>query len=255
MVVVNNSFEIHMPSDEEMRSISAEWYKRVGWSFIDQWPEAVASLSIPTKFVKVDASRLVRFWEHQPDLVVAQETADLLDAEMGWRNWFVRLNSRSPKDGCPADDPLTCSGKTAVSWIMASERCLDDISLFSHLDEPLYICLREPRYMDKDGEFRCFAKDGHVLGVSRYFYTDEAKEAPPSDDCLFGAASDFYREHLARHYDNVVFDLYAPGTPRSFLIEINPYGLSDPCCFESYEYLEANPGVRHAVPSLPNPES
>jgi hypothetical protein len=43
---------------------------------------------------------------------------------------------------------------------------------------------------------------------------------------------------LAAHYRDVVFDLYAPGYPEEVLIELNPYGLSDPCLFDSYEEVE-----------------
>lgn len=50
-------------------------------------------------------------------------------------------------------------------------------------------------------------------------------------------AADFYETNLAQHYPTVVFDL-APGQTGPLLIELNPYGLSDPCCFGSYENIE-----------------
>lgn len=246
-------FAVRMPTEAESRQSAEEWYARVGWSFIDRWPPDVAALSVPTTFVRVDARRLARLWEHTPDYGVAQETADLLDATMGWRQWFVRLNSRSPKDVFPPDSPFTCSGKQAVSWIMCSERCLDDIVLFSHIEEPLFICLREPRQIFKDEEFRCFAKDGNVIGVSRYHYNIPAEYPGPSDEYLFHAAQTFYKNHLERHYSEVVFDLCAPGVDRCLLIEVNPYGLSDPCCFGSYGELEARPGVRLVLPDVGEP--
>jgi hypothetical protein len=57
------------------------------------------------------------------------------------------------------------------------------------------------------------------------------------------AARGFYARHLSDHYGDVVFDLHAPGTQSELLIELNPYGLSDPCCFGSYAEVEKG-GVR-----------
>lgn len=231
-----------MPTEQELHEICSAKYERVRPYMIDQWPESIAALSFPTKLVPFDAARFSELWDESEQAARrARAVAAKLDREMGWCEWFVRLNSRSPKD--VIDKPITCSGKQAAHWIRGSELCLDDTSMLHHAQAPLYVCLREPRYLHPDMEYRCFARDGEVLGLSYYFYRDRPLGPLPSADSLFTAAKTFYREHLAAHYRDVVFDLYAPGTSQETLIELNPYGLSDPCLFQTYDAVEAG-GVR-----------
>lgn len=231
-----------MPTEEELHRVCSAKYERVRPFMIDQWPQSVAALSMPTKMVAVDPKRMIDLWDEGPIVMeVAEEIAALLDAEMGWGEYFIRLNSRSPKDA--ADRLITCSGKQAVSWIMSSERCLDDCSMAAHAGSPLFVCLREPRHLHPDEEFRCFAKDGKVLGLSRYFYGQEPLIQLRDPDTLLSAATAFYEANLAAHYPTVVFDLYAPGTSQELLIELNPFGLSDPCLFGDYGAVERG-GVR-----------
>jgi hypothetical protein len=232
--------KFRMPSEEELEASCTERYAAVCEFMIDYWPEEIRALSFPTKMIKVDAAKIRQLYDHDWE-ESANELATMLDAEMGWENFFVRLNSRSPKDA--TDLPITCSGKQAISWIKASTRCLDDITEAYYAKKPVYICLREATYLHKDFEYRCFAKDGKVLAVSRYFYQDEP-EAKPEKGLVMKAAESFYEKHLAKQYPDVVFDLYAPGTAQEILIEINPYGLSNPCLFESYEEIENEGGER-----------
>lgn len=234
---------IGMPSDDDLHTSYLAQYERVAFTFIDQWPAELRALSFPTKLVWINPDKLnAAFWEQSFDPKAANELATIVDAEMGWDNWFIRLNSRSPKDAMPTDAPWTCSGKQAISWIGASERCLDDAQMFKHARKPMFVCLRKAQYMHPDLEFRCFAKGGQVIGVSRYFYNRKAEHRAKAK-LVWKAATEFYRHHLAG-YPDIVFDLYAPGRPNELLIEINPYGLSDPCLFGDYATLEAKGGVR-----------
>lgn len=237
--------EIREPTAEERLASGMAWYDRVSHTFIDRWPDSVRALSFPTKLISVDPEVLSHLWREPADEGVANELAARLDAEMGWTSWFVRLNSRSPKDAAYPVAPVTCSGKQAVSWIWASERCLDDTVCFANSGQPMFVCLREYEHIWPDAEIRCFAKGGKVLAVSRYFY-DEAPKNPFDEAQIWDLAQAFYGEHLAHHYADIVFDLNAfprPGQPPR-LIEINPYGLSDPCLFGSYAAIEGEGGVR-----------
>jgi hypothetical protein len=207
---------------------------------IDRWPEAVRALSMPTKLLEIDANEFVKIFDHNAFgwAALMQSYADMLDREMGWDQHMVRLNSRSPKDASAPVMPVTCSGKQAMGWMASSERVLDDTTLMKWADAPLFIALRKWEPIRIEWEFRCFVKDGMLLGVSRYDYANE-----PAEDwdaaMVLGTARSFYEAHLAPHYETVVFDLalgVRSGTP--LLVEINPYGLSDPCCFGSYENIE-----------------
>lgn len=232
------SFNFEMPSREEMAIGAKERFDRVAHFMIDRWPESVRALSFPTTMVPVSAAEMRGLYETEDrDAWKANATqlADRLDAIMQWDAFFIRMSSRSPKD--VTDRPITCSGRQAVDWIASSMRCMEDVSTADLAEEQMFICLRQPLHMFADGEFRCFARDGKVLGVSRYFYNTEPEHRMPEGKVL-AAATAFYDKHLAAHYPDVVFDLYLPGMEGETLIELNPYGLSDPCLFGSYDEVE-----------------
>lgn len=252
------SITVTMPTREELYASCRPWYDQNSATFIDRWPDRLLALSFPTKLIPFDSGEFCKLWGHSAEaLIAADKISAALDAHMGWRNWFVRLNTRSPKDAAYPALPVTCSGKQAVSWIMGSERCLDDATALHAARAPLFVCLREYHHMHKSGEFRCFAKDGEVLGVTRYFY-DEQPPADTSPDGakIMAAARKFFADHLAADYPTIVFDLYAPGSDCEKLIEINPYGESDPCLFAGYEDIEVNGGFRWAAQTVPqSPEA
>lgn len=227
-----------MPSREELEAGAKERFAMVAPFMIDRWPESVRALSFPTKLVPVSADEMRGLFETEDQVAWkanATGLAERLDAVMDWERYFVRLSSRSPKD--VIDKPITPSGRQAIDWISSSMRCMEDVSTADLAGEQMYICLREPLHMFKDGEFRCFARDGRVLGVSRYFYNKEPEHRMLEGKVL-AAATAFYEKHLADHYPDVVFDLYLPGMDGETLIKLNPYGLSDPCLFGSYDEVE-----------------
>lgn len=232
------SFAFEMPTREELAAGARERFDRVSPFMIDRWPESVRALSFPTTLVPVSGDEMRALYETEDQVAWkanATRLAERLDAIMDWSRFFIRMASRSPKD--VIDKPITCSGRQAIDWISASMRCMEDVSTADLAGEQMYICLREPLHMFADGEFRCFARDGKVLGVSRYFYDSEPEHRMPEGKVL-AAATAFYDKHLADHYPDVVFDLYLPGMEGETLIELNPYGLSDPCLFGSYDEVE-----------------
>lgn len=224
-------------SDEARRAMWRAEYERVRPFMIDQWPQSLHDLSFPTTMVPVDVAdmELLYDYEHPRWREVASALAVRLDDAMDWKRHFIRLNNRSPKDA--ALSLVTCSGRQAVDWITTSERCLDDVVMAKGAGSPLFVCLREARHLDPDGEFRCFARAGRVVAVSRYFHQTTPQHRP-DPGVVMAAAVRFYDRHLAHLFENVVFDLYAPGFPDEVLIEINPYGMSDPCLFTDYADVE-----------------
>ena len=236
------AFTFKEPSPEELRETCYRKWAISGPFNIDQWPDDVLALSMPTKFIPVtDFEEWWHMWEG--DEAVMYKYAALIDDAIGFRQHFIRLNSRSPKDMTTPGAPITCSGKQAVFWISGSERCADDTSLHQWAEKPLFICAREWRPIRPEWEFRCFAKGGKLIAVSRYDYQNPAAMGESAADGIWAAAERFYGEHLGQHYADVVFDLHAPGTSAELLIELNPYGLSDPCLFGSYAEVEKG-GIR-----------
>lgn len=234
-------FEFKEPPPEEIKAGALAYYDRVSHTFLDRWPPGLMELSFPTKFIEIDPVRVQGFWDNRPG-PYAYELAEDMDRAMDWTNHFFRLNSRSPKDAAYPSAPITCSGRQAVSWMIESMRCLEDVSLITSAEKPLFACLRDLAILYKDAEFRCFAKGGQFIGMSRYFYNEPPGHSEPDGSALMKAAEAFYNRHLRYHFADIVFDMHGPGMPFEKLIEINPYGLSDPCLFETYARIESEGG-------------
>jgi len=254
--------KLRMPTPEEHREVSLAWLKRVQPTLIDQWPSELTALSMPTKLVKVDA---ITMFEEICSLHDGKEMGPYLpalalelDRQIGWDRKFVRLNSRSPKDWpWPFHVPATISGKEAVSILSGSERVLDDLLEFKYVPEqPCFICLRDwVHWISGENEFRCFVKDGRLIAVTHYDYTKPAPERLAVQGTDIRAKIDTYfieRLRPTLPIDTVVFDVALNYDGELLLIEINPYGLSDPCWFGSYAAVEnANEPVQFAPPTQP----
>lgn len=243
--------EIKMPSPEEHRTASLQWLARVQPCLIDQWPAALAELSFKTDLVPVNAGDLVEEFyachDSKPRGPLMNSLARDLDARMGWDRKFVRLNSRSPKDyPWPFQVPATHSGKEAVDFLCGSMRVLDDLYEFKWVPEqPAYICLREWQYgLRSEQEYRCFVKNGDLIAVTAYDYTKTVEVPADGGEEIRRRIDQYFAQRLkpTLHIDTVVFDLWDKPRDGMTLIEINPYGLSDPCNFKNYARVEAASG-------------
>ena len=242
----NIKMTLQMPTEEELRERSARWLENIGPTLIDNWPKAMHELSVPTTFVEIDPEKAIDFFEGGLDTSpYANELADKIDAILGWKPKFFRLNSRSPKDGCwPLEMPLSCSGKQIISSLACSERILDDLAHFRWTeDQKCYLCLRDQIFgMQPSSEFRCFVMDRKLVGVTYYRY-DQPEHAPSEHGISIRAQiQKWFEEQLEPilHIDTVVFDVVLGGSRPITLIELNPWGLSDPCCFKNYEEIMTN---------------
>lgn len=244
-----------LPTDEEMyEPMLARWNDQA-MATIDSWPASVAALSVPTTLIPIDLDDTMIIYEptHPRWKEVMDKYAAAIDAVTGWERHFIRLSTRSPKDAAPDALPITMAGKQAMDWIINSERCMDDMAMAKFAKKPIFIAVREAYTAPKGGEFRCFAKDGKLIAMSRYIQDDTVIDYGDFD--LLGQARDFYEKHLAEHYDTIVFDLQFGAALRDvdgrfeeregpLLVELNPYGLSHPCLFEGYDEIENEGGLR-----------
>lgn len=237
-----------MPTPEQHREVSLNWLSRVQPTLIDQWPAELAALSMPTTLVKLDIQSILNGLANLHDgngfdasLV---DLAAELDAKIGWDRKFIRLNSRSPKDyPWPFEVPATISGKEAVHILMNSMRVMDDLMEFRWVPEqPAYVALRDyDPLIQAQNEFRCFVKNGELIAVTHYDYTKDAPVWVVKTAEGIRAGIDHYFTTKLKpvlHIDTVVFDIAIRTAGEIRLIEINPYGLSDPCNFGSYEAVE-----------------
>lgn len=248
-----------MPTEEELRSSSLLWFERIGPTLIDQWPADVLALSMPTKFIRFPTGFIDDLFERRPGGIPAsiRSLAAELDAAMDWDRHFIRLNSRSPKDApWPFEVPATCSGKEAMMILGCSERILEDLAYFEYIPEhPAFICAREfIPCLRSCGEFRCFVKDGALIAVTYYDYHHPIDAPLDGGEEIRRRIDQWFTETLRPrlHLETVVFDVHME-RGGILLIELNPYGLSDPCFLGGYDAVE-NFGGFVAFASPENPQ-
>lgn len=244
----NTSFGLAVnPTDDDLRPVmESRWAAGAPYA-IDQWPAIIAAASVPTKLIPIDTSEIDAIFDNDDprSISLLQKYADLIDEAIGWEPHFIRLSTRSPKDAAFPGLPITLSGKEAMDWICNSERCMDDLSVAKIARKPIFIALRKLYHAAPGGEFRAYAKGGTLLAISRYDYHEPAR-TNYDEKAITAVVETFYRDVIAPAYDDVVFDLQlgAYGHEGPLLIEVNPYGLSDPCLFGSYEAIEQEGGFR-----------
>jgi len=251
---------VRLPTPEESRAVNLEHYERVGFTYLDQWSPGLTALSMPSKRIELSAADLDAFVGVHDGKGFSPRLGEIaaeLDKLLDWREAFVRLNSRSPKDSAYPGLPCTCAGRQAVSWILGSERCFDDMCRFIHSKKPLFIYLREWAYIPEQWELRCFVKDGEMIAATQYHrgVTNEQWQSPKGRAKTWDAVRAFYRDQVKQHVsrDTFVLDLY-PGGSGWRVLEINPYGMSDPILFAGgYAEIEAEGGFRIAALPTPSP--
>jgi len=156
---------------------------------------------------------------------------------------FAKLNTRSPKDFSD------CLFDNASDLVLAlgggSMRTFEDLCMFYHVKEKCSIWFRTPTEMEHKGEWRCFVRNGELIGISQYFYMEHFDYTDEEKSMLLDLIPDFSSLIIDRfNEDDFVLYIYIDySTRKTILIEINPYGSSDPCLFD-YEELENNIGKK-----------
>lgn len=241
-----------MPTPEQHRAYSEAWFRRLDGTNLDQLPATVLALGPKTHFLDFDAHALRGMFDR--DMAEADRLAKEADKITGWNQHFFKLSTRSAKDTYD-NHGLTVSGKQALDWMSCSMRIMDDLCNLAWLEGyQAKLCIREPFY-GADGlgtwEFRCFVKGGDLIAVTDYDYTKP--NAALQDDEVRGRVCQQIREFFAAKIgpemslSDYVFDL-AYTHDGWVLIEVNPYGLSDPCFLKDYATVEAFTGnIAHAA--------
>ncbi len=157
----------------------------------------------------------------------------------GINSRFIRLNRRSPKDSLHGGAVRTV--KEAVDALLSSMRCMDDFSYLRMTKEKCYLYIMQYYAPIQDCEFRCFVKDEKLIAVTQY-EPSKIRGVPNNIKNEIRQNIQLLFEVINQHIplDSYVFDVWVDDLQSgsvSFL-EINPYGMSDPCLFESYDMVE-----------------
>lgn len=227
-------------------------------TFIENWPRALCNLSIPqvdipltTDEAKVLGRSIVEWGECFEPVEPAMRSrcyrhiCNLMGAALGRfpNGAFVRLGSRSPKDAWHTDPHVHTPEQAWARLTDISERMYEDLALCLNMGYAPHIFLRKWIVMEPWQEFRCFQRDGRLVGISQYDYLHgiEHMMLHQHSDALAWAIQMFHRDFKrASHLDDVVFDVFvthvAQGPVHAWsarLLEINPFfELTDPCLFD-----------------------
>lgn len=249
-------FEFPMPSEAENKAGCLASYEFAAFSFMDNWPPELHALSIPSIAVPLDQSEIEALIDVQNEHAFnarCEALAKRLDDLMAWRGHFVRLNTRSPKDASYPSIPITCAGRQAVYWLSCSERTFDDLCMLYHAEKGAVIYLREWKYIPEEYELRCFIKEGKLIAITQYHAKAGSAELQQKEarDIVWQKVADLYRDKIAPILPQATFvlDVYPQGEEWRVL-EINPYGLSNPILFGDYRTVEE--GGFRISPAPPN---
>nr|DAE86501.1 MAG TPA: hypothetical protein [Caudoviricetes sp.] len=242
------------------------WYNNLNGVKFSDWGKDLFSYSIPIKEIKIPTEMVILCLNNDKKaehILVNYLQRQLNKKENQFffganriRELFVKLESRSPKDyiqNYPREDykPLY-NAQEIVNALLGSMRTFEDLVFLTKLKSEVILYIRPFVNLYRHCEWRVFVKDKKVIGISQQFY----KETFPYDkkyikrlekDILYfmknicipnisvpNFVADLYVKEYA-YLSNVRKFVYLPN-----IIETNPYGLSDPCLFETYDNLESS---------------
>lgn len=235
--------KIKKPSISKINLISKEWYQNLyGVKFTD-WNRELKNISFPFRLLDLNKEEL--------DIILGEEEVCVYDFEsllikiqkkMYKKGNFVKLITRSPKDFLIQKDnsikniyePLKI-----IECLRNSMRTFEDICLLRNLKLDNVLIIRPYINIDPSTEFRCFIKNNELIGVSQYHYDFNYNFQKEVIDAMFREITKFVNEKITPNM--IVSDFIADicFTSEIKLIETNPYGLSDPCLYKSYDFLES----------------
>ena len=131
-------------------------------------------------------------------------------------------------------------------------------SLMAHaiFGDPAYLHLRGWQDIPAWSEFRCFIREGRVIGVSQYRWAETFPEIARLETAIRATLRGFFRTALDElHLRTVVLDLWleedpdAPHGLAAHLIELNPFdGRTDPCLYSWNRGGDFDGGFRYTRP-------
>lgn len=232
------------PTEEEMVAVAKANLAVSSPVHIENWPPALATLSIPTDLFPLDAAEtdaLIEAWMISWGGAEASMPADRLEAALEALadrlhsaverrgRAFVRLGSRSPKDADRMLEGVThvTSGREAVELLVTSmERVYTDLSDARRAGHVPHIAIRDHLdWLRPEREFRAFIEDGAVAGITQYHLEDGPLVWITENAAAIEAAARAFLETRvipAAHIASFTADLVFEAADRPLLLEINP---------------------------------
>lgn len=262
--VVKNAFS-NLPKRDSLE-VAQDWYNNLNGVKFSDWGKDLFSYSAPIKEIKIptkiirpclDANKkaehiLVNYLQRQLN---KKENQFFFGANR-IKELFVKLESRSPKDyiqNYPKEDYKALhNAEEIVDALLGSMRTFEDLVFLTQLKDEIILYIRPFVDIERRYEWRVFVKDKKVIGISQQFYKETFSYNEPYLNILEKDILYFMNETCIPNIpvDSFVADLYVYNYVYlsnvgefilfPFIIETNPYGLSDPCLFDTYDNLESN---------------
>lgn len=250
--------KIVMPTDEQMTVSANRWWDAIKEVSFCHWNETLLGSGFELSMIPI-----------RKDLIVLTldgfDGKNIPEIKERWRTFlnshieqfsksgfFFKLMSRSPKDSNMDESnhgkpmPLYNSDE-CVEFVLNSMRCLDDMVLMRYLENP-YIVIRPYIYFDPMDEFRVLVEKGKIVGISQYYYHSIFESERELDELDLSIRA-FVNEVVIPNMgiDTFVVDVVADEEGFVNTLETNPYGMSDPCLFGSYDKLDGSFLYKKAV--------
>lgn len=227
------------PDKSEIFKISTDWFSVHKHINMLDWSDKLKSLSFPFKYFKIPSDMavdMVNGIDRRNDFKTICEDA-LIDS--GWnKSFFVKLITRSPKDYL-YDGMELKSSEEAYDALCLSMRTAEDLCMLSNIDM-CYIIIRPFINIPKSKEFRFFVYGKKIVGISQYHYNDNTIIVDSEEFLKRSIYSLMKRVINNININHFVSDVYIDEWQDACLIEINPFGLSDPCLFVDYASLDGS---------------
>lgn len=246
-----------MPTDEEMRTSALQWWSNLEKVSVTAYDHILKSVSFPFEVCVLSNELITRIlslsehhtesdilWcEHELERIIGPALSKLKCED----RFFCELISRSPKDYLVDNEdstipkPLT-SVRECLKALGNSMRTFEDLVCLKFLPEVASLVIEPYIDIDPKWEFRAFIQNKQLVGVSQYYYNRDFSNNNDIKDCastmnhmLPGFLYDYVIDHIdeGSFIADVVF-VEKDGCGILYLIETNPWGLSDPCLFKSY---------------------
>lgn len=245
---------------------SQNWYNNLEGVKFSDWGKELFSYSIPIKEIKIPSKMIIlclnsdKKAEH---ILVNYLQRQLNKKENQFffganriKELFVKLESRSPKDyiqNYPREDYKALhNAEGIVDALLGSIRTFEDLVFLTKLKNEVILYIRPFVNLYRNCEWRVFVKDKKVIGISQQFYKEtflyDEKYLKDVEEDITSFMKEICIPNI--NVSDFVVDLYVkkiirnPNTGKlkylPTIIETNPYGLSDPCLFETYDNLESS---------------
>jgi hypothetical protein len=245
-----------LPTEEEMKMVATKWWEHhKGVNFHD-WNDTMRNNSFDYRVCKLPSELIKRTIELMDgkkfgfdQLIddydkIIQPALSEMDCQNGF---FVKTISRSPKDALAnkrnSNKPFPLFSTTeAINAILSSMRCFEDLCMLYYLDTAALIIRPYIRF-DPEDEWRVFIENKNIVGISQYYYHAEFEKldrkyvAINSIDKIKKLINDIVIPNTT--IDSYIADVVVGvNDDPTVVLELNPFGLSDPCLFKSYNKFD-----------------